>query len=49
MKYCSRHNMWVMLAVSLLSIGTIEEESLLALGYQWKQLVLPGFDKIMGV
>lgn len=54
MLYCSRHNKWVLAIASLnsfaRSIGKqIDEKNLLAHDYHWKQLVLPGFDAIMGV
>jgi len=48
-KYCSRHDIIVMLAYSLIHAG-LTESSLLSTGsFSWKQLVLPGFDTIMGV
>jgi hypothetical protein len=52
MKYCSRHNMRVMLAASLLTGYLFHfaiEDWLIAHDFSWKQLVLPEFDLIMGV
>lgn len=54
MKYCSRHNIGVMVCLVLREkvagkFYWVSERWLIAKGYEWKQLVLPGFDKIMGV
>jgi hypothetical protein len=50
MKYCSRHDIRVLLVVSLLASGLVSERILsMTTTFEWKQLVLPGFDTIMGV
>lgn len=45
-QYCSRHDGGVLLAMVLVLF--IAEKDLLKKSYAWKQLVLPGFDSIMG-
>jgi len=56
MKYCSRHNIGVITCLILQmpwdgfkELRKHTEQWFLDKGYEWKQLVLPGFDQIMGV
>lgn len=46
---CSMNNAQMLYGIFLLKRGYASERTLLALGYEWKQLVLPGFNKVMGI
>ena len=54
MNYCSMNDTWVMVVASVLNVAKllnkdIDVNSFLSHGFQWKQLVLPGFELLMGV
>lgn len=46
-KICSMHNAGVFAAMVVCLFAS--EATMISSGYQWKQLVLPNFDHIMGV